>query len=146
IFISLLARTTSQIRDVHDADIWVMDPNVRYVEETYALSDMDVHRVRGVEGVAWAVRFYKGNIRCRLAVGNDSGARGDFRQVGMPEPALDTLVGPPGELVLGSWATLKHPVGFLFDDLVSPFRGQNNPPRPGGFLEKTAPRAVLEGF
>ena len=30
---------TSQIRDIHDADIWVMNPNVRYVDDLKAISD-----------------------------------------------------------------------------------------------------------
>jgi putative ABC transport system permease protein len=52
-FAGVLRRTTSQIQDVRDADIWVMDPRTRYVDEIEALSENDLYRVRGVEGVAW---------------------------------------------------------------------------------------------
>ena len=33
IFMGILTRTGNQIRDVRDADIWVMDNRVRYVDE-----------------------------------------------------------------------------------------------------------------
>jgi hypothetical protein len=40
-----------------------MDPHVRYIDEIQPLSDNDLYRVRGVEGVDWAVRVYKGSSR-----------------------------------------------------------------------------------
>jgi hypothetical protein len=48
IFIGLMARTASQILDVHEADLWVMDPQVRYVDEIKPLPDKQLSRVRGV--------------------------------------------------------------------------------------------------
>ena len=146
IFLSILGRTTSQIRDVQEADIWVMDPNVRYMEETFALSDMDVHRVRGVEGVAWAVRFYKGNIRCRLAEGNEPGARGDFRQVVMLGIDDNTLIGAPREIVLGTLADLKQPDALLIDEIGYTYLWPNEPYRLGQILEMNDHRAVLVGI
>ena len=61
IFAGILKRTGSQIADITDADIWVMDPKTEYFEQTKALKDTDLTRVRGVEGVQWAVRLFKGN-------------------------------------------------------------------------------------
>src|SRR5438876_2041308 len=55
IFAGLMDRTRSQIQDVTDADIWVMDPATQYVDEVYALKDSDLGVVRGVPGVRWAV-------------------------------------------------------------------------------------------
>jgi len=55
----ILRRTGSQILDVTDANIWVMDPKTEYFDQTKALKDTDVNRVRGVEGVQWAVRLFK---------------------------------------------------------------------------------------
>ena len=37
--------------DVTDAEIWVMDPKTEYFEQTKALKDTDLTRVRGVDGV-----------------------------------------------------------------------------------------------
>jgi|SRR5206468_3070103 len=59
IFAGVLKRTGSQIADVTDAEIWVMDPKTEYFEQTKALKDTDLTRVRGVEGVQWAVRLFK---------------------------------------------------------------------------------------
>jgi len=42
-------------------DIWVMDPYTEYFEQTKALKDTDLDRVRGVLGVDYAVRLFKGN-------------------------------------------------------------------------------------
>ena len=61
IFAGILRRTGSQIADVSDASVWVMDPKTEYFEQTKALKDTDLLRVRGVDGVAWAVRLFKGN-------------------------------------------------------------------------------------
>src|SRR6266436_4554771 len=61
IFAGILKRTGSQISDVTDAEIWVMDQKTEYFEQTKALKDTDLTRVRGVEGVQWAVRLFKGS-------------------------------------------------------------------------------------
>src|SRR6185369_17890312 len=47
IFASILKRTGSQILDVTDASIWVMDAKTEYFEQTKALKDTDLTRVRG---------------------------------------------------------------------------------------------------
>ena len=60
IFASILKRTGSQILDVTDADVWVMDGKTEYFEQTKALKDTDLTRVRGVNGVEWAVKLFKG--------------------------------------------------------------------------------------
>ena len=44
-FCGIMLRTTSQIRDTHGADIWLMNTGVRYVDDVMAISDNDVFRV-----------------------------------------------------------------------------------------------------
>src|SRR5260370_15127344 len=63
IFVGLMRNTTSQIRDIQGADIWVMEPSVQFVDDITPLSDNDLYRVRSVPCVAWAVRLYKGLAR-----------------------------------------------------------------------------------
>ena len=70
IFCGLMRNTTSQIRDTTGADIWVMDPSVEFVDDVTPLADNDLFRVRGVPGVSWAVRFYKGLARAQFLEGN----------------------------------------------------------------------------
>jgi hypothetical protein len=69
IFAGLLNRMRSQILDVTDADIWVMDPAMQYVDEVYALRDDALYRVRGVPGIRWAVPLFKGQPVARALSG-----------------------------------------------------------------------------
>jgi len=71
IFASILKRTGSQILDVTDANVWVMDGKTEYFEQTKALKDTDLTRVRGVNGVEWAVKLFKGYPVAHI-VGNSS--------------------------------------------------------------------------
>src|SRR5260370_8098159 len=48
IFTGLMRNTSSQIRDIAGADIWVMDPSVQFIDDLTPLSDDDLYRVRGV--------------------------------------------------------------------------------------------------
>jgi putative ABC transport system permease protein len=59
IFIGLMARTAGAIYAVTEPDIWVMDPRVRYLEEVEPMRSVELTNVRSVEGVLWAVPFYK---------------------------------------------------------------------------------------
>jgi putative ABC transport system permease protein len=108
IFAGIMRRTASQILDVRDADIWVMDDKVRYIDEVPGLPDTDLQRVRGVPGVAWAVRMYKGQIRARLPDGN-------FRTVILFGLDDDTLVGAPTEMLAGRLADLNQPDAVIVD-------------------------------
>ncbi len=47
IFIGLMVRTGSTIVDAADADVWVMDPSVEYLDTVFALRETDLLRVRG---------------------------------------------------------------------------------------------------
>ena len=69
IFCGLMSLTISQIYDTAGPDIWVMDENVQFVDDIKPLSDTELFRVKGVPGVDWAVRFYKGIARARLEEG-----------------------------------------------------------------------------
>ena len=53
IFVGILERTASQIIDVAEPDLWVMDPATRYFDEVQALKSNDLYRVRGVPGTQW---------------------------------------------------------------------------------------------
>ena len=108
IFMGILTRTGNQILDVRDADIWVMDNRVRYLDEAPGMQDSDLMRVRGVPGVAWAVRTYKGVVRARLEDGNTR----NVRLTGLDD---ETLVGAPQEMIVGSLDDLKRPDAVIID-------------------------------
>src|SRR5881409_2633504 len=75
IFASILKRTGSQILDVTDADVWVMDGKTEYFEQTKALKDTDLTRVRGVNGVDWAVKLFTKAVRSHAQVTASSPSR-----------------------------------------------------------------------
>jgi putative ABC transport system permease protein len=108
IFAGILRRTGSQILDVTDANIWVMDPKTEYFEQTKALKDTDVTRVRGVEGVQWAVRLFKGSPVARTLDGKFAAAF----CLGLDDA---TLTGAPRKMLMGSWERLSEPDAIIID-------------------------------
>jgi putative ABC transport system permease protein len=138
IFLGLLRNTISQVRDVEGADIWVMDPNVQFVDDVKPLSDEELHRVRGVEGVAWAVRFYKGLARGRFEDGNFQ----QFILLGLDDA---TLVGAPREITLGSLADLRRPDAVIIDEQGYRYLWPGEPFELGRTFEMNDRRAVIVG-
>jgi putative ABC transport system permease protein len=109
IFAGLMWRTTSQIQDVRDAEIWVMDPRLRYVDEIEPLTANDLYRVRGVEGVEWAVRLFKGTARSK----SPGGHMRSVMLIGFDDA---TLVGAPRKIKLGSIADVRRPDAVIVDE------------------------------
>ncbi len=137
-FCGLMLNTTSQIQDVSGADLWVMDPNVRFVDDVKPLSDDDLYRVRGVPGVAWAVRLYKGLARARFDDGN-------FQQVILLGLDDATMVGAPEEIVVGSLADLRKPDAVIMDEAGYRYLWPGEPFTLGKTFEMNDRRAVLVG-
>jgi|LNFM01.1.fsa_nt_gb putative ABC transport system permease protein len=108
IFVSLMMRTANQVLDVREADLWVMDPRVRYVDEVEPLRDVDLARIRGVDGVDWAVPFYKGTAILRTR-------EGLINQVSLVGVDDATLVGAPRKWVKGDLSALRRPNGIVLD-------------------------------
>lgn len=69
IFIGLLTWGANAVRDVREAEIWVMDPRVRQPDEGLALNDQALYRVRGVEGVAWAAPYFRSTATLKTVEG-----------------------------------------------------------------------------
>ena len=139
IFMGIIARTGNAVLDVRDAEIWVMDRAVRYVDETLPLPDMDLQRVRGVPGVAWASRFYKGSAQVRLA---DGGIRNVFL-TGVDDA---TLVGSPQRMVLGRVEDLRKPDAVIIDTSGYEWMWPNEPIRLGRTIQVNDRRAVVVGI
>lgn len=108
IFVSLMVRTANQVLDVREADVWVMDPRVRYVDEVEPLRDVDLARIRGVDGVDWAVPFYKGTAILRTR-------EGLINQVSLVGVDDATLAGAPRNWVKGDLSALRRPGGIVLD-------------------------------
>ncbi len=108
IFFGFTARVGSWIRDTAQADLWIMDPDVEFTEDRKVMSDTALLRVRGIDGVAWAVPMYKGFAAVRLA----DGTRKVVRMIGIDDA---TLTGGPPTMVAGELALLKQDRGILIE-------------------------------
>lgn len=139
IFVSLMRRTVSQIIDVADADIWVMNENVQSVDELRPLPDSEVSVVRGVPGVEWAVGLYKGMVTAR----QPNGLHRQLILMGLDD---SSLVGAPRELLYGSLGDLRQPDAVIIDKAGYSYLFPNQPYRLGGTLEINDRRAVIVGI
>lgn len=138
IFCGLLLRTTSQLQDISEADIWAMDPNVEYVDELKPMKEDYLQRVQGVPGVAWAVHFYKGQARLKL--GN-----GKYQQAIVLGIDDATLIGAPRKMLIGSLADLRQPDAVIMDEAGYHYLWPHEPIRAGRLLEMNDHRALLVG-
>jgi putative ABC transport system permease protein len=108
IFANIMRRTASQMLDVTDAEVWVMDPQTEYWEQTKPLKDTDLTRVRSVPGVEWAVRLFKGTPVARTPSGKFAAAF----VIGLDDA---TLAGVPRRMFMGSWERLREPDSVIVD-------------------------------
>jgi putative ABC transport system permease protein len=138
IFCGLMNRTASQIRDVADADLWIMDARTEYFDEIRALSDEAVYRVRGVPGVEWAVRLYKGLTTARAEDGK-------FRAVILMGLDDATLVGVPHTMLVGKVEDLRLPDAAIIDKAGYQFFYPGEPLRAGRTMEMNDRRVVIVG-
>jgi putative ABC transport system permease protein len=148
IFCGLMRNTTSQIRDLEGADIWVMDKSVQFVDDVKPMNENKLSRVRGVDGVAWAVKLYKGLGRAKLSDGN-------YQQVillGLDydnKDALGRVVGQPRpeRIVVGDWEELSRPDTVFMDVFGwSYIFGIDTPFERGKTLEVNNKRAEIVGL
>jgi putative ABC transport system permease protein len=138
IFCGLMRRTVGQLRDVCDADIWVMDPSVEYFDELKPMKEDHLYQVQGVPGVAWAVRLCKGQARMKLF-------NGKYQQAIVLGLDDATFVGAPRDILIGSLAALKTPDAVLMDEVGYQYLWPGEPLRVGRTFEMNDHRAVLVG-
>lgn len=148
LFFAILNQVNSFIAEAGLSDLWVMDPEVQFSRDVIPLSDTAVGRVRGVEGVAWAVPLYVGNAGIRLRDGRFQNAF----LIGLDDT---TLIGGPPEMVKGRLADLDYPDGVIVNqDGASGLLARPNPqageqPIPltvGDVFEMNDRRAVVVGI
>lgn len=139
IFCGLMSLTVSQIRDVEGPGIWVMDPNVQYVDDIKPLADTELFRVKSVPGVAWAVPFYKGLGRARLP-------EGTYEQMIILGLDDATYVGAPQGIFMGSVADLRKPDAVIMDDAGYQRIWPGQAFRLGRTFEMNDRRAVIVGI
>ena len=59
IFTGFSLQMGAWIRDTAVADLWVMDDQVNFVDDFKPIPETRLQRVRGIDGVEWAVPMFK---------------------------------------------------------------------------------------
>lgn len=108
IFVGLMRRTSHAILDVTEPDIWILDKYGENTDEIQPMPDNRLYQVRGVDGVEWAVRMYKGMVRVRQS-------DGDFRQAILLGIDDASLVGAPKRMLKGLLTDLRRPDSIIVD-------------------------------
>jgi len=146
LFTGVMKRTFSFVTDVGLPDIWVVDPQVQYIEDVKPLRDTEVLRVRGTEGVQWAVGLYKGMLRARI----EDGTFQNCSVVGLDD---ETLIGGPPKMVAGQLADLRQADSVIVDETGARGKlakkqpdGRRIPLKIGDTLELNDHRCVVIGI
>jgi len=146
IFVGLMSRTFGFLTDTSLPGIWVMDPKVDFVDDVKPLRDTDLYRVRGVEGVEWAMPLYKGLLQARLD-------NGDFQSCNVIGLDDTTLIGGPPIMVKGTLADLRRTDAVIVDEVGATTKlakvlpnGRRAPLQIGDTLELNDHRAVVVGI
>lgn len=109
LFIGIMDRTFSVVSEITEADIWVMHKKVQYVDGIEPLPDVALGRVRGVEGVKWAVPFHKGQVIVK--VGNS------LQSVTLLGIDDASLIGAPRKMMMGDLQDIYKPNAVIMDSL-----------------------------
>jgi putative ABC transport system permease protein len=131
--------TSSQIRDIRDAQIWVMDPNIQFVADFRPLSSNAVYQIQGVAGVEWAVPLYKWITQAHMQTGSVQ----DVILLGFDDA---TLVGAPCDMIIGGIADLRHPDAVIVDEVGFQILWPNEPIAVGKVFELNERRAEVVGI
>lgn len=139
IFIGLMSRTASAIFSVSEADIWVMDKRVRYIEEVEPMRDIELTNVRSVKGVKWAVPFYKGLATIRMP----DGLTQQVQLIGVDDLSL---VGICPQEVMGKRTVIKKPQNAMMDKNGYLFTWPNQPLKLGKEIELNDNRLIVNAI
>jgi len=146
IFTGVMSRTFSFVTDIGLPDIWVVDPTVQYIEDVKALRDTEVLRVRGTEGIQWAVGLYKGALQARL----DDGTFQNCTIIGLDD---STLIGGPSKMIVGQLSDLRQASAIIVDEAGANGKlarktsdGHRVPLKIGDSLELNDNRCVVVGI
>ena len=146
IFMGIMTRTFGFLSDTSIPDVWVMDPKVQYIDDLKPLKETESLRIRGIEGVAWAVPLYKGLLKAQLP----NGAFQTCIVVGLDD---ETLIGGPPVMLHGRLANLRHSDAIIVDSVAAKGRlanvtrdGKRVPLKIGDTMELNDHRAVVTGI
>jgi len=153
LFVGMMSRSFTMVTETTNADVWVMDAAVETVGEAAPMRQTTLYRVRGIEGVAYAMPMYVGNIRARLP----SGRFVNCELVGLD---ASTMIGAP--LSDGfDWSVVRKADAIVVDrrsainffndswertPALEPHTGQVRPIRPDDVITLNDNRAIVAGI
>lgn len=113
IFVGVLRLSAYLVHANPQIDIWVSRPGSGGTEIVEHMPESWLNRVRGVEGVAWALPMYRSSTTAR-------GADGLLKIIGIVGIDEATLIGGPGVMLSGSLEDLRGPDTAIAD--ISTFK------------------------
>ena len=146
IFVGIMARAASSIQDINQPDLWVMDPLVDYIDDNKPMQTTQLNRIKGVEGVEWAMPLYKNNIKARL----NSGQIQTCIMYGLDD---SSLIGLPRKLVEGNVDDIRRADAIIVDRFSAEQRlartnpdGTTRPLHVGDILELNDHYSIVVGI
>lgn len=146
IFLGVMTRTYGFLTDTSLPDIWVMDPNVQYVDDIKPLKETESIRVRSVKDVAWAVPLYRGLLKARLSDGTFQ----TCITIGLDD---ETLIGGPPQMLQGHLSHLRYSDAIIVDSVGAASLlatvltdGSRKPLEIGDTIELNDHRAIVVGI
>lgn len=109
LFVGLMERTAGVIADAQEVNIWVMDPQAKYIDTVRAMRNTELPRVRGVPGVAWAVPLFKANVPLKTLDGRID----NTMLLGIDDAAL---IGATSRFKQGRLEDLRQPDAIAIDE------------------------------
>jgi putative ABC transport system permease protein len=115
IFHGVMRMCSGQIRDVHDAPLWVLAPSSQYIDDLKPLSEQQLAQVRSVPDVAWAVPLQKGYAQVHWSERRGDADEARFQLVILMGLDDATLIGGPQTMIAGRLADLRGPDAIIVD-------------------------------
>jgi putative ABC transport system permease protein len=100
IFVGLLTWGANPVLDVKQAQIWVMDARVKQADQGEPISDRALYRVRSIDGVAWAVPYFRSTATLKTL-------QGDIAAVTLVGVDNQSMVGLPQENIAAAMSAIR---------------------------------------
>jgi putative ABC transport system permease protein len=108
IFTGFSMQMGAWVRDTSVADLWVMDDQMNFADDFKPILEDRLQRVRGIDGVEWAVPMFKSYLPVQLS----DGTTVQCRVVGLDDA---TLMGGPARMVEGKLLDLRQDRGIFIN-------------------------------
>jgi putative ABC transport system permease protein len=108
IFTGFALQMGAWIRDTSVGDLWVMDDQMNFADDFKPVLEDRLQRIRGIDGVQWAVPMYKAYLPVQL----HDGTTIECRVIGLDDA---TLAGGPATMVQGKLIDLRQDRGIFIN-------------------------------